>query len=67
MICVREGEGEEVGCGAGCGVGVLNAPVLWRCRCSNMSCSSLGRRGGAGPGLKAEGWAVAVAVEKARA
>lgn len=35
-------------------LGVLNAPVLCRCNCSNISCSSLGRRGGAGPRSKTE-------------
>lgn len=29
--------------------GVLNAPVDWRWRSSKISCSSFGRRGGAGP------------------
>jgi hypothetical protein len=32
--------------------GVLNAPVLAFCSFSNSSWSPLGRRGGAGPGLK---------------
>lgn len=45
--------------------GVLNAPVLCRCRRSNVSCSSLGRRGGAGPPSKADE-ARAVVVPKAR-
>ena len=31
------------------GFGVLNAPVEERWSCSYRSCSSLGRRGGAGP------------------
>jgi hypothetical protein len=44
--------------------GVLNAPVLWRWRRSKISCSSLGRRGGAGPELKGDEayWGVVVKV-----
>ena len=34
--------------------GVLKAPVDWCCRRSKISCSSLGRRGGEGPGEKAK-------------
>lgn len=45
--------GFEVGVGgadsASISRGVLKAPVLCFCSFSNSSCSSLGRRGGAGP------------------
>lgn len=34
--------------------GVENAPVDCFCSCSKISCSSLGRRGGEGPGDQAE-------------
>jgi hypothetical protein len=36
------------------GRGVLNAPVEACCSFSNISCSSFGRRGGAGPGVQDE-------------
>ena len=35
-------------------LGVLKAPVLAFCSCSNISCSSFGRRGGEGAVLKGE-------------
>jgi hypothetical protein len=42
--------GVEVG--VSMSLGVLKAPVLWRCSFSKISWSSLGRRGGAGPDPK---------------
>lgn len=53
LICGRVGcEADAVGVEGGASRGWLNAPVLCFCNFSNTSCSSLGRRGGAGPDLK---------------
>ena len=52
-------DGEDVGVGVGEAEvrGVLNAPVDCFWSFSKSSCSSFGRRGGAGPDLKEEAYA----------
>lgn len=70
LICMRRFGVEDGVCSSasddGSSRGVLNAPVLWRCRRSKSSCSSLGRRGGAGPFLKGdwEAWGREVVRER---
>jgi hypothetical protein len=66
LICGLLAEGEEsgdwlicmrmLGLVEGDGWGVEKAPVLCFCSFSKSSCSSLGRRGGAGPDLKDVEW-----------
>lgn len=62
FIRIRTSDGDGVGVSRG----VLNAPVLCFWSFSKSSCSSRGRRGGAGPVLKDVAWRVEVVKRRER-